>query len=402
LTVRVQPGTSSGNHHQLTSLTRGVSLLIGALLLVVSMSPGASMRADAATKKSKGQPAVSTRWVMAYQVGYQRDLWPANKMDFSSFTHLVVGRIKPNWDGSIRTDFDIDDVNGPLFAAELAKQTRAAKRVPLLMIGGAGEHDAFAGALEAAHRDRFVDELLRLADQWGYAGFDLDFEPINPVDEPKVEWLARELKRRRPSLVVTVPIIWINPNTDRVSPFYARLSRVVDQLNVMSYSMSGEWGWPTWHSSALTGETPAMPSSVSSTVGAYTKAGVPPGRLGVGIGFYGQCWSSRTGPRQAQADGRLLAEDSLLTAVDIARTYSPAMKRVWDAAAQVPYLTSSSPAGPLGCQYISYEDQQSVALKAAFAKRVGLGGVIIWTAGQGYDAATGRNDMLSAVGRAFK
>jgi chitinase len=374
---------------------------VRAALLLVVLAGGLMVPATAATSRSPRRSGAA-RWVMAYHVGYQRDLWPAQQIDFANMTHFVVGRVKPNWDGTVRTDFDIDDTNGPVFAAEMAKRARSAKRVPLLMIGGAGEHDAFAASLEPQHRDRFVSELLRLVDQWGYAGLDLDFEPINPVDEPKVEWLASELRRRRPSLVLTVPIIWINPNIDVISPFYVRLAKVVDRINVMSYSMSGEWGWPTWHSSALTGETSSTPSSVSSSIVAYRRAGVPANRLGVGVGFYGQCWTARTGPRQVVAEGKLVAEDSRMTAVEVTRTYAPVMTRVWDAAAQVPYLTSTKPAGPLGCQYVSYEDTQSIGAKGAFVKRNGLGSVIVWTAAQGYDPTTGRNDMLATVSKSIR
>ncbi len=312
-------------------------------------------------------------------------------------THFVVGRLKPRADGSIATDFDIDDVKGPAFAADMAARARKANRIPLLMLGGAGEHDAFAGALSPANRDRFVTELIALADGWGYAGFELDFEPLNPEDEPTIDWFVKELRRRRPNAILTLPVGWLNPNTDTVRPFYAQIAKSVDQMNVMTYGMSGPWGWPTWHSSALTGSTPQTPSSVESSVALYLAAGIPPQKLGVGIGFFGQCWLKRTAPRQELADGSVAAEDSLMSSSIIATEYAPGMTRVWDADAQVPYLSSAAPVGKAGCQYISYEDPQSIAAKGDFVKRKQLGGVIIWTAGQGYVAATGTNPMLSST-----
>jgi chitinase len=339
----------------------------------------------------------SQRWVNAYHVGYQSELWPADRIDFESMTHFVVGRLKPRSDGSIATDFDIDDVKGPAFAADMAARARKANRIPLLMLGGAGEHDAFAGALSPANRERFVNDLLALSDKWGYAGFELDFEPLNVEDEPTIEWFVNELHRRRPAAILTLPVGWLNPNTDTVRPFYVRIAKSVDQFNVMTYGMSGPWGWPTWHSSALTGGTPQTPSSVESSVDMYLAAGVPSAKIGVGVGFFGQCWTVRTGPRQAQENGALSAEDSAMSSANIAAEYLPQMQRQWDAQAQVPYLTSQAPAGRAGCQYISYEDTQSVAAKGAFVKKKRLGGVIIWTAGQGYIASTGTNPMLTAT-----
>ncbi len=373
---------------------RALAVLTASMLVVGS---SASTNAASKTRIKRKTQAVTKRWVMAYHVGYQSQLWPADSIDYSSMTHLVVGRLKPRWDGSVATDFDIDDTKGPVFAADMAARTRKANRIPLLMIGGAGEHDAFKSALSPANRDRFVTDLLGLMDQWGYAGFELDYEPIQPDDEPILEWFVGELRRRRPKIVLTLPVGWINTNTDTIRPFYARIAKNVDQLNIMTYGMSGPWGWPTWHSSPLTGHTPETPTSISTSVDAYLQAGVASSKVGVGVGFYGQCWTKRTGPRQAVEDAALVAEDSLMSSAIIATEYAPAMKRTWDAEAQVPYLSSNTPTGRAGCQYISYEDPQSIAAKGAWLRKKNLGGIIIWTAGQGYVASTGKNPMLSAT-----
>jgi chitinase len=368
------------------------------------MCVGMTVPTEAAsnTRIKRKRVPVTSRWVMAYHVGYQSQLWPADRIDFSSMTHFVVGRVKPRWDGSLALDFDIDDVNGPQFAADMAVRARKAKRIPLLMIGGAGEHDAFASALSLQNRDRFVNELFAVMDRWDYAGFELDFEPIQPQDEPVLEWLVAELRKRRPKVVLTLPVGWINTNFPAVTPFYARIAKSVDQLNVMTYGMSGPWGWPTWHSSPLTGNTPQTPTSIQSTVDAYLAAGVPAAKIGVGIGFFGQCWTKRTAPRQVLEDASLVAEDSAMSSALIATDYAPNMTRTWDAEAQVPYLSSPTPIGAAGCQYISYEDPKSVAAKGVWLRKKGLGGVIIWTAGQGYVAATGTNPMLSATWAAVK
>jgi chitinase len=391
-----------------------VGLLIGGIGVTTVQAKTTKAKRPRVTTLAKRKPvktppspppatkALSKHWISAYHVGYQSQLWPADRIDFSSMTHFVVGRLKPRADGSIATDFDIDEAKGPAFAADMAARARKANRIPLLMLGGAGEHDAFAGALSPPNRDRFVTDLLALADQWGYAGFELDFEPLTPEDEPTIEWFVNELRTRRPQAVLTLPVGWLNPNTDSVRPFYARIAKSVDQINIMTYGMSGPWGWPTWHSSALTGATPQTPTSVESSVDMYIAAGLPPEKIGVGIGFFGQCWLKRTAPRQAQEDGSLAAEDSLMSSAAIFTDYAPLMQRVWDAEAQVPYLTSPGPVGSAACQYISYEDVQSVSAKGDFVKRKKLGGVIIWTAGQGYVAGTGTNPMLTATYEAVK
>jgi chitinase len=77
--------------------------------------------------------------------------------------------------------------------------------------------------------------------------------------------------------------------------------------------------------------------------------------------------------------------------------------RQWDNAALAPYLSLSA-SNPHDCTYVTYEDEQSIAAKGAWAKSQGLGGVIIWTINEGYlpTAARGaQNPLLDAMHAAF-
>src|SRR5688572_12233377 len=55
-------------------------------------------------------------WMIGFYPGYQRDLMPANTIDWDSMTHITVGRVLPLPDGSLDTTYDIDPVAGPRFA----------------------------------------------------------------------------------------------------------------------------------------------------------------------------------------------------------------------------------------------------------------------------------------------
>ena len=55
----------------------------------------------------------------------------------------------------------------------------------------------------------------------------------------------------------------------------------------MSYGMLYEdFGWWSWHSSALAGHKGNTPSSVTSGINYYLGLGVPASKLAVGTGFY--------------------------------------------------------------------------------------------------------------------
>src|SRR4051812_48729068 len=53
------------------------------------------------------------KWVSGYYVGYQHRAYPPSAIRWSGITHLFIGRVVPNADGSLNTTFDVDATNGP-------------------------------------------------------------------------------------------------------------------------------------------------------------------------------------------------------------------------------------------------------------------------------------------------
>lgn len=343
-------------------------------------------------------------WIMGYAVGYERDLLPPAALHWADLTHVVIGRAVPAPGGTLNLEFDVDSVGGPAWARAMVAQAHAHHVQALLMIGGAGEHDAFVRAAAPATRAAFVRRLLAAAQAYGFDGLDLDWEPLTPRDEAPLLAVARALKAARPDLLLTVPVGAVNVNfpAEDARPSLAALARTVDRVNIMTYGMaSTDEGWAAWHSSALTGETGSTPTSVHSSVNAYRAAGIPAAKLGVGIGFYGLCYQGVTAPRQQVAGMRIVASDGQLSAARLQSAARAPGARHWDARAQVPYLSAGSPIGPQRCTYVSYEDAPSITLKGQYARQQGLGGVIIWTLAQGH-MPDGTDPLLAAVHAAFR
>jgi chitinase len=316
----------------------------------------------------------------------------------------MVGRARPLADGSVTTDFDIDPVNGPVWAASAVDAAHAASRKAVLMVGGAGEIDGWRGAANAAHRNAFVANLLSVVDEFAFDGLDLDWEPLDNGDRADFLALAQALRGARPGLLLTVPVGWINANfADPPDPWYGQIAPLFDRIDLMTYDMAGPWdGWQSWHNSALHGETPTTPSSVSSSVAFFLASGVPAERLGVGTAFYGYCWQGVTGPHQD--GGSIASGDGTMSYANIIENYYTPAVRAWDASALVPYLSSVVPLGAQACTFVSYEDEQSIAEKGAFVRAQGLGGTIVWTISQGHlaDRPLGQRDpLLDAIRAAF-
>ena len=348
------------------------------------------------------------KWVAGYYVGYERDTQPVSELDFDGLTHLMVGTVLPNPNGSLATDYAIDNFNGPLWAQGAIDAAHGAGRKALLMIGGGGMITGWRGAASAANRATFVANLLALVDQTGADGLDLDWEPIEAPDHAPLTALVEALRAARPNLILTLPITWVNANfadPQEEAAFYAGIVPHIDQFNLMSYGMGLDYdGWQSWFSSPLDGETPNTPTSIAHSVDYYIAAGVPPAKLGVGSGFFGTCYRNVTQPRVPVNFGSIVAGDADMSYRNIVDVYAPLMTRSYDAVAQAPWLSSATGRGPQACNYVSYEDEQSIAAKGAWVRTRGLGGTIIWTISGGHFSnrpAGQRDPLLDAMRDAF-
>lgn len=356
-------------------------------------------------------PPASPRWVMGYHVGYERHLLATADIDFASITHLMVGRLIPNADATLTDHFDIDPVNGPIWAQGVIDAAQAANRKAILMIGGAGEIAGWrAAAASPASRATFVANLLAKVDQYGADGLDLDWEPIDTQDQAPLLALAQALRAQRPNLLLTMPVGWINTN---LSPptgdaaFMDAMADVLDRIAVMSYGMVYEdFGWWSWHSSALAAHKGNTPSSVTASINYYLGAGVPAAKLAVGTGFYGTCYQRVTAPDQVTQGDDIVGSDGTFSYRNIVANYLPGMSANYDAAASAPWLSSAGGVGPVGarCNYLTYENAASIAAKGNYVRAQGLGGTIIWTIAQGHrpDLPVGDpNQLLRAVKAGF-
>jgi chitinase len=343
-------------------------------------------------------PPSSGRWLSGYYVGYQRSLYPESAIDFSVLTHIFVGAIEPTSNGGVTTDFWIDNTNGPIMARNISTRAHQYGRKAVLMLGGAGYRNALLSATSPTNIATFVNNLVNTMTSLGYDGIDVDWEPVLDSDKPVLLDLFRRLRAARPSMILTMPVMWINSNWETVDPWYAQVAGVVDQINIMSYGMADNWnGWQSWHQGALFGEGATHPSSVSSSASAYVVAGVPSQKVGIGLGFYGSCWRGTSTMLQTLSlTAGVVASDNVMSYTNIMNQYYSSAAYRWDATAKAGYLAYSVPTGPQQCTMISYENAQSLAEKGSYVKSANLGGAIVWTINQGHmpTAPVGQKDPL--------
>jgi chitinase len=400
VTWSIQQGAAGGT---VTSAGLYTAPLTGGTYHVIATSQAdTTKKATATVTVTPASSGGKGKWVSGYYTGWNADLYPPEKVDFSAMTHIIVGRATPRTDGTLSTVFD--NTNGPEMARTLATRAHAAGRKALIMVGGAGEHDNWVGAANPTNRAKFVQNLLAAMDSLGYDGLDIDWEPVEAADKPNLLALVKDLRAARPNMLLTFPIGWINTNfASDVDPWYAQLAPYLDQINIMSYEMIGPWdGWQSWYTSALQGHSGNRPTSVAASLNGWVSAGIPKAKLGMGIPFYGMAWRNITGPYQNFTNwSDFVGSDNSFTYKKILQ-YAPAGTYNWDAAAGASYLTFPSPLQEGAVRWISYDSPQTIATKGAFTRDNGFGGTIIWTINQGCtDPVTGANPLLDAVKGAF-
>ncbi len=161
-----------------------------------------------------------------------------------------------------------------------------------------------------------------------------------------------------------------------------RITPLLDWFNVMTYDYHA--GSAIAHFNAplhAASNDPTPFYNIDSTVALYRRGGVPSEKIVVGVPFYGRAYGGvhggngglfrpATPPPPEWASGldyRQLASRNLT---------AQGFTRYWHAEAKVPWLHNDS----LGV-FITYDDAESIALKADYVRERGLGGVMIWEIG---------------------
>jgi chitinase len=407
---------------------------------------------------AEARSARRTPWVTGYYAGWFWDTWyRPEQVDMDAMTHFVFGRVAPGG-GSLGgrpghlvpgagTAHDPAPGGGPSVEDRLVRRAHAAGTKALLMLGGDGADGRgfMLSTASAGVRGRFVERLVDYLVRHRYDGVDVDWEnclsgesgcgesdgsPPVPAEQAhrrllrlitaiRAEAATRHRFDRHP-VIITMPGYPVKLNElepgGKVAPWQARAARLVDQYNLMTYGVGTAWsggGWDSWFSGPLSGASitdPVAPVDVASSIAAYHRSGVPRSRLGIGLGFFGIYYGpSITGPRQNTDHNDIFEVD------DVSLAYSELVRKgylshgslEWDRAAHASYRTYGSDgyvpandpnANPAG--YLSYETPRSIRAKAAWARRTGVGGAMIWTINYGYVDGRG-NPLLDAVRESF-
>lgn len=348
-------------------------------------------------------------WSTAYYAGWMQNQLPASRVDFAALSHVIHFSVVPNPNGSL--DSSVHSLF-PANSADLLTRAHAAGRKVLLSVGGADTQAAFQLATAPSNAPFFISNLIHFANTRGYDGIDVDWEPLDASDAPQ---FTNFIRRLRLALDHIQPRPLLTAATASQPALFASLQDQFDQINLMTYDLSGPWpGWITWFNAPIYSGNTRFPStgglvpSADGMVNDFIAAGIAPAKLGIGIAFYGLVWSSGAGtttggstlPRQVWTTA---PTTTALPFDTIMSTYYQPQRYRWDANAHAAYLTMDE-AGSANDRFISYDDARACQSKVSYARNRGLGGVMIWELGTGYRSTQPegqRDPLLQAVKQAL-
>lgn len=244
-----------------------------------------------------------------------------------------------------------------------------------------------AGELSQIMRDDslrtlFVADCVAGINRLGFDGIDLDWEapgrgegclPVEQDTENYVK-MIRELRetldKDKIITMATSPTGW---GVD-----FEKMTPLIDNYNIMTYDM----GIPPYHHSALYRSDKVDWRCIADAVETYTSAGVPRDKIIIGVPFYGR--------------GNGKGKDSISTTVypeftdyRLIRNNESTEFR-WDSIACVPYITDNA-----GNMILTYDNQQSLAIKCRYITDNNLGGVMCWK----YEADNDAGDLRNVLAR---
>ncbi|MBT1690180.1 glycosyl hydrolase family 18 protein [Dawidia soli] len=255
-------------------------------------------------------------------------------------------------------------------------------------------------AADATKRARFVADCQRLIGL-GFDGIDLDWEYPGPyagmnftgsqADFANFTTLVQQIRAAiGPDKLITAAFTADPAKLAGLQ--WSTLANVMSYFNMMTYDYNGGWSGKAGHNSPLY-DYPNQEFANFSWDACYralVNLGVPANKINMGAAFYGrgvvtqgtaalnaptqkvQRTVDPDGPISSAADFTNWSAHEGTPYYEYIRQNKSGWTEHWDDNAKVPYLTK-------GNYFLSYDNEQSIGLKAQYVVDKGLSGVIVWT-----------------------
>lgn len=324
-------------------------------------------------------------------------------IDYSKYTILNYAFFKPNSTGKVdSTDWWADE---NLLLGEIDWNKGGYKPNTsiidlahnngvkvMVSIGGWTLSDNFSSiAADAGKRQVFASECVRLIKKFNFDGIDIDWEypgyaehKGTPQDKQNFTLLLQDIRAAIDAhgnslgKKYLLSACFSADAGNGASIEWDKVKNILDMINMMTYDFNGPWNTISNHNSPLYApEQGGTAMNVHATLTWLTQQyGISPSQVNLGVAFYGRSFASCNGLFEAHSgnpDNSLFAEDEGNPMYyNIMKSFS-SFTRYWDDHAKVPYALNTS-----SKTFLSYDDAESIGLKADYIVKNNVRGCIIW------------------------
>lgn len=278
----------------------------------------------------------------------------------------------------------------------------------MVSIGGWTLSDNFPSiAADPVKRSRFASQCAHLLRNFKFDGIDIDWEypgyaehKGGPADKENFTLLMKEIRdsidaygaKINYNFLLTGAFGASKSQMDNIE--WEKISRFMDYINLMTYDFNGTWSPETNHNSPLYEPAKGWGGSHEKAFKLLTEVyHVPAEMINMGIAFYGRTFVSESKPglhtpHSGKVDAVTFAVDEGMPQYFNIVYQMNKFEKHWDSTAQVPYLI-----GKDINTFVTYDDVESIRLKAQYVVDKNAAGVIIWDVTGDYmekKAGTGR------------
>ncbi|MGE5327973.1 MAG: glycosyl hydrolase family 18 protein [Deltaproteobacteria bacterium] len=359
-----------------------------------NLSSSSSSLTITTTKPIQPPPSQPSKKLIGYYAGWAGyNGFTPDKIDAGKLTHINYAFANISSDLKIAIgDPGIDPSN---FEKLKTLKLQYPNIKTLISVGGWSWSEKFSdAALSDSSRTIFADSCVQFIKANGFDGVDIDWEypvggglPTNVYrseDKQNFTLLLAKIREKLDAQGAADGKKYLLTIAGGASQYYINntelrtLEQYLDYANIMTYDIHGTWDTYTDFNSPLYNNTDTSPQyklSIDSVVNAWVNAGVPIDKLVIGIPFYGYKYNSVTNINNGLY--QKFSGGSSISYASITANYlnSPGYIRYYHSQSQVPWLFN-------GSTFISYDDQQSVGIKAGYVKTKGLGGAMLWELSQ--------------------
>ena len=338
------------------------------------------------TCKNKKDQSQHNRVVIGYVPGFRGEL-DANTIDATKLTHINYAFVNVKDSLALLDNRSTDQSN---FKKLVSLKKNNPNLKILISIGGWSWSENFSDAvLTESSRGKFAESSVAIVSENDLDGIDIDWEYpglqgedniFRAEDKENFTLMFKAIRGKLNALAKTTGKTYQLTTAVPCFPKFlevtsmGKASEYLDYINLMAYDFRVDGPLGGHHANLFASESYDLEDSGDKAFQEYTHAGVPAGKLVLGIPFYGRSWIMKSADNRGI--NRPIASVGLeggYTFIKDTLAHQPGFVRYWDDQSKAPYLFNATTK-----QLVTYDDEESVKLKCEFVKRHGMAGVMFW------------------------